>query len=191
MLSGESLVRYPRVIVELGMGDGRLLEALATADKDSLYVGIEIDAEQCGQARSRITEDNVLILQGSIEEIIPSLPDDSVDLFISVLPDPAFIDEARHEGWRNFYAQVHSKLKAGGTLQLVTELTDELFQPVTDKSLRKWAGWLETAFTSLGFVKTSSMDGAPAKYSSRCLDQFRGDQERIRMVTMNFAKLKV
>lgn len=188
MLSGDVLARYPRVIVELGMGDGRLLEALAKTDKESLYLGIEIDSEQCAQARSRISAENVLIAHGSFEEIIPSIPDDSVDLFISILPDPAFIDEARSEAWRNFYAQVRSKLKAGGRLQLVTELTDELLEPVTDDSLRRWAGWLETTFTSLGFVMTSVADGAPTEYSSRCLDQFRGDTERIRMVTMNFAK---
>lgn len=179
---------FPRVIVELGMGDGRLLESLAKRDGNSLYIGIELDNEQCDRARSRIALANVAIVSGSIEDVVPTFPDASVDRFIAVLPDPAFIDEKKQDRWKPFYKTVHAKLKPGGTLQLVTEITDELLQPVSDGVYAKWAAWLKTSFLSVGFVLAGQQEGAPAQYSSRCLDQFRGDLERIRMITLDLKK---
>jgi tRNA G46 methylase TrmB len=179
---------WPRVIVELGMGDGRLLESLAKTDDNSLYVGIELDSEQCRRAGSRIAGSNVVIMNSSFEDIVPTFPDGSVDRFIAVLPDPGFIDEKKQAGWKPFYRVVYSKLKPGGTLELVTEITDELLQPVSDEQYGKWAKWLRNSFRSIGFAVANEHEGAPAHYSSRCLDQFRGDAERIRMVTLELAK---
>jgi tRNA G46 methylase TrmB len=184
----DRLASYPKVIVELGMGDGRLLEALAKRDGNSLYVGIELDSEQCKQAQSRIALSNVIILSGPFEDIIPMFPERSVDHFIAVLPDPEFIDEKKEGRWKPFYRQVYSRLKPGGTFELVTEITDELLQPVSDEAYAKWAGWLKASFVSIGFDLTKQYEGAPAQYSSRCLDQFRGDPERIRMVTLELAR---
>ncbi|HEX2558333.1 MAG TPA: methyltransferase domain-containing protein [Nitrososphaera sp.] len=177
---------HPKVTVELGMGDGRLLESLAKNDS-GLYVGIELNSEQCGQARSRIALDNVLILDGSFEDIVPAFPDTSVDRFVAVLPDPAYIDEKKQDRWKPFYKVVNAKLKPGGTFQLVTEMTDELLQPVSDGDYERWSGWLAKSFSSIGFI-VDRREGAPARYSSRCLDQFRGDPERIRIVTLDMAK---
>src|SRR4051794_27428231 len=101
---------YPKVTVELGMGDGRLLESLAKSGS-GLYVGIEIGSKECGQARSRITLDNVIILDGSFEDVILSFPDASLDCIIAVLPDPAYIDEKKQDRWKPFYKMVHAKLK--------------------------------------------------------------------------------
>ena len=179
---------WPRVIVELGMGDGRLLESLARRDGNSLYVGIELDSDQCRQAQSRTALCNIVILNGSIEDIVPTFPDGSVDRFIAVLPDPVFIDEKKHGRWEPFYRVVYSKLKKNGTLALITEITDELLQPVSDEKYGKWADWLRTSFLSTGFALKSQQEGAPAQYSSRCLDQFRGDSERIRIATLELAK---
>src|SRR3712207_3423897 len=53
---------YPRLVEELGMGDGALLEILTKRDGNSIYVGIEVDSEQCKQARSRIGLSNVIIV---------------------------------------------------------------------------------------------------------------------------------
>jgi tRNA G46 methylase TrmB len=180
---------WPRVIVELGMGDGRVLEILAKQDSSSLYVGIELDGEQCRQAQSRIALSNIVILAGSVEDIVPTFPDGSIDRFIAVLPDPAFIDEKKQDRWKPFYDIVYSKLKPGGTLGLVTEITDELLQPVSDEAYEKWATWLGDSFLSIGFALEDQYEGAPVQYSSRCLDQFRGDVERIRMVTLELTKL--
>jgi tRNA G46 methylase TrmB len=179
---------WPRVVVELGMGDGRLLESLAKRDGSSLHIGIELDSDLCRQAKSRIVLANVKILSGSFEDIVLAFPDSSVDSFIAVLPDPGFIDEKKRTKWEPFYRTVYSKLKPGGTLELVTEITDELLQPVSDKQFDKWAAFLRTSFLSIGFVLAKEYEGAPASYSSRCLDQFRGDTERIRMATLELAK---
>ncbi|HEV8405735.1 MAG TPA: methyltransferase domain-containing protein [Nitrososphaera sp.] len=184
----ERFSSYPRIIVELGMGDGRLLESLAKGDGNTLYVGIELDKKQCSLARSRITLSNVMILGGSFENILPTFPDDSVDRFIAVLPDPKFIDEKKEDSWKPLYKAVYSKLKLGGSLELVTEVTDELLQPVGDEAYVKWAAQLKTSFLSIGFDLTDQHEGAPAQYSSRCLDQFRGDPERVRIVTFELAK---
>jgi len=177
---------HPKVTVELGMGDGRLLESLAKSDS-GLYVGIELSSEQCGQARSRIALDNIMILDGSFEDIVTAFPDTSVDRFVAVLPDPAYIDEKKQDMWKPFYKTVHAKLKQGGMFQLVTEMTDELLQPVSHGDYERWLGWLATSFSSIGFI-VDRREGAPAGYSSRCLDQFRGDPERIRIVTLDMIK---
>lgn len=177
---------HPKVAVELGMGDGRLLESLAKNDS-GLYVGIELSSEQCGQARSRIALDNVLILDGSFEDIVPAFPDASVGRFVAVLPDPTYIDEKKQDRWKPFYKMVHAKLKPGGTFQLVTEITDELLQPVSDSDYERWSGWLAASFSSIGFT-VNRREGAPSEYSSRCLDQFRGDPERIRITTLDMIK---
>src|SRR5262245_22303450 len=124
---------WPRVVVELGMGDGRVLESLAKRNASSLYVGIELDSDKCRQTQSRIALANVKILGGSFEDIVPNFPDSSVDRFIAILPDPEFIDEKKQSRWEPFYRTVYSKLKPGGTLELVTEITDELLQPVSDE----------------------------------------------------------
>jgi tRNA G46 methylase TrmB len=184
----ERFSSYPRIIVELGMGDGRLLESLAQRDGNSLYVGIELDKEQCQLVESRITLSNLMILGGSFEDILPTFPDGSVDRFIALLPDPKFIDEKKEDSWKPLYKAVYSKLKLGGTLELVTEITDELLQPVSDEAYVKWAAHLKASFLSIGFDLADQHEGAPAQYSSRCLDQFRGDPERVRMVTLELAK---
>jgi tRNA G46 methylase TrmB len=184
----ERFSSYPRIVVELGMGDGRLLESLAQRDRNSLYVGIELDKEQCVLAESRITVSNVTILSGSFEDILPTFPDGSVDRFIAVLPDPKFIDEKKEHSWKPLYNAVYSKLKLGGTLELVTEMTDELLQPVSDEAYVKWAAQLKASFVAIGFDLTDQHEGAPSQYSSRCLDQFREDPERVRMATFELAK---
>lgn len=189
MLSGDLLAQYQRVVVELGMGDGRLLEALARTAGDSLFTGIEIDPAQCDAARSRMIQlKNVRILDGSFEQLIDEFPDESVDQFIAVLPDPAYIDEKKQKAWMHLYRRACGKLKPGGRLQLVTELTDELLQPVSDEACARWKTWLAETFTLIGFSLEGTVDGAPANYSTRCLDQFRRDPERIRIVTMNLVK---
>jgi tRNA (guanine-N7-)-methyltransferase len=176
---------WPKIVVELGMGDGRLLESLAKRDDSSLYVGIELDSDQYRKARAA---HNMIAMNGSFEDIVPTFPDGSVDSFIAVLPDPGFIDEKKQAKWEPFYRMIYSKLKPGGTLELVTEITGELLQPVSDEQYGKWAEWLRNSFRSIGFAVSNQYEGASAHYSSRCLDQFRGDAQRIRMLTLELAK---
>jgi tRNA G46 methylase TrmB len=185
---GFSSLFYRKVVVELGMGDGRLLEILAKHNSNLLYIGIELDNDQCIQAKSRISLSNVVIMNSSFEDVVPTFLDESIDQFIVVLPDPAFIDERREEQWKPLYKGMYSKLKAGGTLRLITELTDEMLQPVGDDQYSRWAYWLKSSFLSLGFALVSRNEGAPREYLSRCLEQFRGDPQRIRMITLDLLK---
>ena len=186
---GKLLSSYSRIIVELGMGDGKLLENLAKVDPVSLYLGIELKSQLCDQARSRIALDNnLLIMNGSFEKVIREFPDASVDRFICVLPDPAYIDEKRQQKWVPFYRLVHVKLKNSGTFQLITELTNDLLQPVSPSEYSRWASWLNATFSSIGFIILNQYEGAPIGYFSRCLDQFRGDTERIRITTLEMGK---
>ena len=181
-----------KVIVELGTGDGRILEKLAKSDNNhthsSTFIGIELDRAQYEDSKRRISLNNVKLLNGSFEDIIPIFPNDYLDLVIAVLPDPDFIDKAKQYKWELFYKAVYSKLKNNSSFQLVTEITDDLFQPVSDEVYTRWVEWLSTTFQSIGFLLVTKQDGAPLDYSSRCIDQFRGDPERIRMVTLHFEK---
>lgn len=179
---------HTRTIVELGMGDGQVLQALAEKDPQTVYIGIEIDSSQCDQVRTRINLQNVFVMHGSFADIVPQFPDESIDGFIAVLPDPSFIDEKKEQDWRPFYETVHAKLKRPGAFRLVTEITDELLQPVGNDAFDLWSVWLAETFRSMGFQVADMKEGAPEDYSSRCLDQFRGDPERIRMITIDLVK---
>jgi tRNA G46 methylase TrmB len=170
------------------MGDGRLLESLAKSDPQTIYIGIELDGGQCAQAKSRLRLQNVFVMHGSFEDIVSRFPDNSIDGFIAVLPDPAFISDKKEAQWRPFYKTVHAKLKKPGAFRLVTEITDELLQPVSNDAFDLWTVWLVETFRSLGFKVADLREGVPAEYSSRCLDQFKGDPERIRMITIELAK---
>lgn len=179
---------HTRTIVELGMGDGRVLAALAESDPETIFVGIELDREQCDRARAKIRLQNVFVMQGSFADLVPRFPDESVDGFIAILPDQSFIDQKKEEAWRPFYVAVYAKLKRPGAFRLVTEIIDELLQPVDQDTFDLWAVWLAETFRSIGFKIADMREGSPSEYSSRCLDQFRGDPERIRMVTIDFVK---
>ncbi len=83
---------------------------------------------------------------------------------------------------------MYLKLKTGGLLRLVTEITDDLLEPVSDEAYNTWVQWLSQIFQSVGFTIKACMEGPPAEYSTRCLTQFRGDSDRIRMVTLDLVK---
>lgn len=182
---------YSKIIVELGMGDGKMLESLAKNDasSSSLFLGIELKTELCMQARSRMMHDNnILIINGSFEEVLVDFPDVSVDRFMAMLPDPAYIDEMKQEKWIPFYKVVYDKLKNNGTLQLITEITNDLLQPVSNNEYFRWASWLSSIFSSMKFLVLDQYEGPPIGYFSNCLEQFRGDPKRIRITTLEMMK---
>jgi len=187
-----------KVIVEFGMGDGRLLRKLVekgsdiklkTSSATLTYIGIEIDRKQFEVAEWHMKLDkNVILLNASFEEIIPMFPNGSIDQILDVLPDPAYIDRPNQGRWQPFYKIVYSKLKSGGLFRLVTEITDDLLEPVSDEVYDNWVHWLSGNFRSIGFTIGDRIDGAPHEYSTPCLTQFRGDAERIRIVTLDLVK---
>jgi tRNA G46 methylase TrmB len=187
-----------KVIVEFGMGDGRLLKKfiekgsdikLKTNSATPTYVGIELDRNQFEVAEGDLKlNDNVILLNVSFEEVLPMFPDGSIDQILAVLPDPAFIDKPNQNRWHSFYKIVYSKLKTGGLLRLVTEITNDLLEPVPDEVYDDWVSWLSGVFRSIGFTIRDCSERAPQEYSTRCLTQFMGDPERIRIVTLDLLK---
>jgi tRNA G46 methylase TrmB len=187
----EYMINSSKVIVELGMGDGSLLKIMSENEHDnnSFFIGIELDKCQYERAMSQIKLVNVKLLNGSFEDILPTFPDNSVYRVISVLPDPKYIDQLKQQKWKFVYEIVYKKLKNHGTLELVTEITDDLLQEVSDQVYTRWVEWLAYTFQSMGFQIVTIKEGTPEEYSSQCLDQFRADPKRIRMVTVNMKKI--
>jgi tRNA G46 methylase TrmB len=187
-----------KLIVEFGMGDGRLLKKfvekgsdirLKTNNTTPIYVGIELDRKQFEVAEGHLKlNENVILLNASFEEVLPMFPDGSIDQILDVLPDPAFIDKPNQKRWQSFYEIVYSKLRTGGLLRLVTEITNDLLEPVEDGAYSNWVNWLSGVFRSIGFTVKDCRDRAPEEYSTRCLTQFMGDPERIRIVTLDLLK---
>ena len=181
--------KYEKVFVELGSGDGRLLKKLVgyETSRNILAIGIELDTSQYEKSCDLMEKNNIHFVNNSFEILLPDFPDESIDSIISVLPAPRYIDIYYQELWVPFYQIVLKKLKETGSLILVTELTDDLFQPVSASDFVAWKYWLESVFISIGF-KLRTIDGVPPNFSSQFLDQFKGDPERIKIVTMIMGK---
>ena len=189
----------PKVIVELGIGNGSLLKKLVDMEKEnngnattrsgSLYIGIELDSLKCDTARSALQGyANVTLLFGSFETIIHDFSDLSIDEIISVFPEPDFIDREKQQQWEKFYRVVQRKLSRQGRLRLVTELIDDLLQPVPEEAYKVWVRWLVKTFQDLGFFHLQTVEGSPLGYESECLERFKADPERIRIATFDFVK---
>jgi tRNA G46 methylase TrmB len=188
-----------KLIVELGMGDGRLLRKLLEADKEAdrnaadgksrKYVGIELDRSNYERAKFLLEKyANVKLVNGAFEVLINDFLDCSIDEIISVLPDPKFIDIQSQDIWEKFYRIMNQKMSKHGRFLLVTELIDDLLQPVSDEAYNAWVHWIVYTFQNLGFILVKSNEGPPDEYESECLERFRGDPERIRLATFDFVK---
>lgn len=181
-----------KVIVELGMGDGRVLQRLVeeySGNRSVAYVGIEKDKILADQARMRVISRNVWIVNSMFEQILILFYDQCIDLVIMVLPDPEYIDPVHHDKWRPFYGKlIHSKLKDFGVLRIVTEIIDDLLEAVSDVTYSTRVNWLIDAFFNLGFRLVAKKDGPPMGYTSLYLDKFGADPQRIRIVTLDFVK---
>jgi SAM-dependent methyltransferase len=187
------------IILELGCGEGLLLRKLLEVERtgdtvqnnsiESFYIGIECDSLKYNKARSVVERfSNVKLLNGSFEVIIHEFSDCSIDKIISVLPDPEFIDIQNQCRWRNFYSVLYRKLVANGSLRIVTELIDDLLQPVTADAYDTWIQEIIEIFRELGFSLIQVLDGSPLEYESECLKRFKQDPQRIRLATFDFTK---
>lgn len=190
IVSTISLSTFDKVVIELGIGDGQLLEAVINYENspNTCYVGIEIDAAQIQKARDRMTGKNIFLINESIEKVIPLLPDNCVHHFIFVLPPPKYIDRKMESQWTLLYQKIYKKLKENGILTLVTEVTNDLLEPVSNDEFRSWKTWLASIFVSFGFTLREVFNECPLHYRSHFLEQFRSDQLRIKIITLILEK---
>ena len=181
---------YKKIIIEIGSGDGRLLINLAKFyDKNKIFlIGIEIDKEQYSCSYEKIKEsnkNNIEFINEPFENVFLKLDDNSINTVISVLPHPLYIDKIHQDKWSLIYKIVLKKIKRGGFFILVTELTDELLQPVSHTDYISWRKWLVETFSSIGFKIIRIIDeGAPLCFSSHYLDKFKNDPQRIKIISL-------
>ncbi|HEY7777279.1 MAG TPA: hypothetical protein VIA09_01950, partial [Nitrososphaeraceae archaeon] len=131
---------------------------------------------------------NVYLINESFEKVILCFPDNYVDEFILVLPSPDYIDKSKESRWSSFYRDIFTKLKVNGSLLIITEIINDLLEPVTDYEFKIWKNWLRGKFISLGFIIKETYDDSPKNFRSRYLEQFKGDKSRIKIVTLILTK---
>jgi tRNA G46 methylase TrmB len=186
------LNKYDKLIVELGCGDGKLLYQLSTKDEEAntFYLGIEIDSSQYRKNNSSLSNrtHNLLFVSSPFEEIIANLPDYSADEILSILPHPKYIDRKNEKFWRPIYKTILCKIKKNGHLLLITEFTDELFSPVRYSDYVHWKEWIIETFTDLGFYVGRIIEEVPHNYTSKFIDLFSNDHERIKILTLYLIK---
>jgi len=151
IVSTISLSEFDKVVIEIGIGDGQLLEGV-------------IDYEN---------SPNTCYI---------------VDQFIFVLPPPIYIDRELESQWTLLYQKIYKKLKEKGNLTLVTEVTNDLLEPVSNDEFMSWKTWLTFVFVTLGFTLVEVFNECPLHYRSRFLEQFKADQLRIKIITLILEK---
>ncbi|MGE0242351.1 MAG: methyltransferase domain-containing protein [Nitrososphaeraceae archaeon] len=183
-----TIPKNKKIILELGMGDGKLLNSLSKNNFDCYFIGVEIKEENFNIAKKNIKSPNVMLLNYSFETILPSFNDESIYKIISVLPDPKYIDKTYKHDWEIFYKTIYKKLQKNGLFILITEITNELLQPVTNNYFYKEVNSLKQIFKSIGFNLLSDFEGIQEDYFSSYLQLFSGDPLRIRIINFEFTK---
>lgn len=184
----DDIPKDKKLVVELGMGDGNLIKLLSEKNQDYYFIGIEKQESYFTKAKYSIKSQNVKILHALFETVLPLFEDNSIDKFISVLPDPKYIDKNYKSNWEILYKIIHKKLVKQGKFILITEITDELFQPVSNKEFYKEVENLKQIFQSIGFIVLNAFEGYQENYMTSFLQKFNGDPKRIRIINFEFTK---
>ncbi len=177
-----------KTIVELGCGDGVLLNRLSRIYKNSLLIGIELNHEMFKSSLSILNAENVKLINDSFEDIVPTFENNSIDRFLVVLPDPKYIDSQNQKKWKKFYAKIFEKLKKNGIFIIITEITNELLNPVSLEQYNTEIDKIEEIFNSIGFKTFKKSQQYPSIYSTSLLKKFSRDKDRIRLVYFSFLK---
>lgn len=183
-----NIPKNKKLVVELGIGDGNLIKSLSEKNHDYYFIGIEIQEEYFNKAKYNIKSPNVMLLNFSYEDVLPLFEDESIYKIISVLPDPKYIDKHYREKWEIFYKIAYKKLLKKGLFILITEITDELFQPVSNNYFYKEVDNLKQIFQSIGFIVLNDFEGYQENYMTSLLQIFNGDPKRIRIINFEFTK---
>ena len=190
-MSKEFLADIPKdkkLVVELGMGDGNLLKLLSEKNQDYYFIGIEKQESYFNKAKYNIKSQNVKILHTLFEAVLPLFEDNSIHKVISVLPDPKYIDKNYKSNWEILYKIIYKKLVRQGKFILITEITNELFQPVSNYEFYKEVENLKQIFQSIGYIVLTAFEGYQENYTTSFLQEFSGDPKRIRIINFEFTK---
>jgi tRNA G46 methylase TrmB len=184
----DDIPKDKKLVLELGIGDGNLIKLLSEKNQDYYFIGIEKKESYFNKAKSSIKSKNVKILHTSFEAVLPLFEDNSIYKVISVLPDPKYIDKNYKSNWEILYKVIYKKLVRQGKLILITEITDELFQPVSNNEFYKEVEYLKQIFQSIGFIVLNVFEGYQENYITSFLQEFSGDPKRIRIINFEFTK---
>ncbi|HEY6534724.1 MAG TPA: class I SAM-dependent methyltransferase [Candidatus Nitrosocosmicus sp.] len=187
--------KYDKVVVEIGSGNGvSLINILEYYDKKkTFFIGIEIDDVQYFKACEKMKKkrlNNIQFIKEPFENFFSEIKSDSIDTVISILPHPDYIDKNNQKMWVPKYKKVLKKIKKNGYFILVTELIDELLEPVTVEKYQEWRKWLIETFRYIGFKIIKIIDnGKPSYLSSHYLNKFRNDPQRIKIISLIMLKV--
>jgi tRNA G46 methylase TrmB len=185
----EDIPKNKRLVLELGIGDGNLIKLLSEKeDQDYYFIGIEKNESYFNKAKYGIKSQNVKILNTLFESVLPLFEDNTIYKVISVLPDPKYIDMNYKSNWEILYKIIYKKLVKQGKFILITEITDELFQPVSNNKFYKAVENLKQIFQSIGFIVVNAFEGYQENYMTSFLQEFSGDPKRIRIINFEFTK---
>jgi phospholipid N-methyltransferase len=185
----DDIPKDKRLVLELGMGDGNLIKLLSEKeDQDYYFIGIEKNESYFNKAKYSIKSQNVKILNTLFESVLPLFEDNSIYKVISVLPDPKYIDMNYKSNWEILYKIIYKKLVKQGKFILITEITDELLQPVSNNKFYKAVENLKQIFQSIGFIVVNAFEGYQENYITSFLQEFSGDPKRIRIINFEFTK---
>ena len=122
--------RHARLVLEIGFGDGETLVAMAAADPETDYLGVEVHLPGIGHlllqaAKAELT--NLRILRADAFDVLERrLPDRCLDRVQIFFPDPW--PKLRHHKRRliqfPLIALLVRKLKIGGQLHIATDCED-------------------------------------------------------------------
>ena len=111
-------------VLDLGTGDGRLLDLVLTARAGSTGVGLDVNPEMLSRARERFDGDErVAIAEHDLDDSLPG--DDTFDLIVSSFAIHHVADDRK----RSLYAECADRLAPGGAflnLEHVASTTEAL-----------------------------------------------------------------
>jgi SAM-dependent methyltransferase len=118
-------------VLDLGTGDGRLLDLVLTARPGSTGVGLDFNAEMLARATERFAgDDRAEIAEHDLDDPLPG--DDTFDLIVSSFAIH-HVDDGRK---RSLYGECADRLNPGGAflnLEHVASPTDELHRAFLDE----------------------------------------------------------
>lgn len=192
MFTGEKPLGNKDLIVEFGSGNGQTLLNLANrnVEQDLHFIGIELDLSLFQKSCSILTKDNdnITFVNDDFEDVIITFHDESIAMFLSILPHPNYIGKESEVRWKRFYELMLNKMKRYGQFLLVTEYTNELLSVVTVEEYKKWRKWIILTFETIGFKIYAVADHPPPRFLSHYLSRFSNDADRIKILTLLMGK---